>query len=177
LLTIIHSGWVIAAAVVRRQANRTRHILRLLIALPLRFAYWLWSLLRRATAWVWRELAPPVACLLAIYVGVCLTMPLPVSMWSWLALPAIAQFTSLPIAAFPLAELPSWPGLIKGLLTAIPLALRVFAMGGYKEWKESQELLGARLFYAVHVGIVWPKAWFRGVRRKAETTPASPLAP
>jgi hypothetical protein len=84
--------------------------------------------------------------------------------------PALVQFTSLP---FPLAELPSW----LGLLAAIPLALRVFAMGGYKEWKESQELLDARLLYAGHAGVIWPKAWFRGVRRKAETLPAAPAAP
>lgn len=174
---IIHRGWVTAVAVVMRQIGSAWRILCLSIALPPRFAHWLWLLLRRATTWVWRELAPPAACLLAIYVGVCMTMLLPVSMWSWLALPALAQFTSLPLATFPLTELPSWPGLIKGLLAAIPLALRVFAMGGYKEWKESQELLGARLLYAGHAGVIWPKAWFRGVLRKAEIPPAPPAAP
>lgn len=133
---------------------------------------WLWSAICRAARWAWCDLVPPVSCLLAIYVGVCLSMLLPASMWSWLALPALAQFTGASVTAFPLADLPEQAALVRGLLAAIPLAVRVFATGGYEGWKASQDALGARLLYACHAGIVWPKAWWRGARRAPEASSA-----
>lgn len=141
-----------------------RRTLRWVLRAPGQLSRWIWAGICRITTWVWHELIPPVACLLAIYAGVCLTVLLPASMWAWFALPVVAQLTGAPVVAFPLAELPDQVILIRALLTAIPLAVRVFATGGYQEWKESREALGARLLYACHAGIIWPRAWWRGAR-------------
>jgi hypothetical protein len=132
---------------------------------------WLWGAVCRVARWARSDLLPPTVCLLAIYAGVGLSMLLPASMWSWLALPALVQLTGVPVTAFPLADLPEQAALLRGLLAAIPLAVRVFAVGGYEGWRASHEALGARLIYACHAGVIWPRAWWRGARRAPDVSP------
>ena len=125
---------------------------------------WMWRVSCSIYLYAAKEFLPSVFCLLAIYVGVCLSLLLPASMWAWLAVPALAQLASLPVTTFPLAELPNVDTLSRALLAAIPLAIRVFATGSYQEWNKSPEALGARLLFACHCGIIWPKSWWRGAR-------------
>jgi hypothetical protein len=78
----------------------------------------LWQILRRLWSWIYGRLVAmshrclelvaslnkhvlsPTLCFACIYVGVLLTMALPVSMWSWLAMPLVANFTEIGVTTF-----------------------------------------------------------------------------
>ncbi len=141
----------------RKVATLKRHVYPILMRIST-FMRWsikqLWCISRSTYWYLSKEFLPSMLCLVASYIGVCLSFILPASMWAWLAIPALAQFASIPVTTFPLAELPSMDSLARALLAAIPLAIRVFATGSYKQWNKSSETLGARLLFACHSGII-----------------------
>jgi len=57
--------------------------------------------------------------------------------------------------------LPAPAGLGKALLVTLPLAIRVFAAGAYRDWQQQRRgSLGARICYAANAGVIWWRAWW-----------------
>ncbi len=107
------------------------------------------------------HLLAPLLCFICIFVGTCLSALLPASLWATFALPPLAQWTGLPLSAFPLAHIPELTAWFGIMLVALPIAVVVFREGAFSAWQASSEPLLARMLYAVAAGIRWPKVWFR----------------
>lgn len=115
-------------------------------------------IVQKAGFWMSNHIVDPLSALMAVYLGVCMSMILPASMWLYFVSPAVAPLlpTSFPIAQLPDAATAPWM-----FLAALPLAVRVFAMKAYHDWKKSKEALGAKLLFACNAGISWPRSWWR----------------
>jgi hypothetical protein len=120
--------------------------------------------LSQVCRWLYLHIGSPVLCFVCIYLGVMLTLSLPVSMWTWLIMPVITNLPADIPTSFPLATLPTQETLVRAMLSGLPIAVVVFRRT-YAEWKSSAELLVAKMLYACHAGVTWAVAWFR---RRAE---------
>lgn len=100
----------------------------------------------------------PLLCFVCIGAGVLLTLPLSALLWGGLV-PVLKQIGTLPLTAFPVAQLPAGLDLQTAFLSALPLALAVFRRH-YYDWRDSSAPLMAKLLFAMYAGVCWPRAWW-----------------
>lgn len=118
---------------------------------------------------IWQQLFSPLVCFVCVYASVLLTSTLPASVMLTFLMPTATMVGIGPLDGFPVAVIPAEDKLVGVLMTAALLAIKVFAMKAYQEWKESSLAFGARVIYACNAGVAWPKVWFR--RKPLESPP------
>lgn len=124
----------------------------------------MWRMCGRLARWSGRLLAAtarsldPCLCFVCICIGVAATLSLPPRLWVGLV-PLLAQLGSVPLTAFPIAQIPAGLNLETVLLSVLPLALAVFRRH-YFDWRDSQAPLAARILFAMYAGVCWPRAWW-----------------
>jgi hypothetical protein len=131
----------------------------------------LWCYVRRICAWTRYHFISPIVCFICNYIGVVLTVLLPTSLWLRFTTSLPVSLDGLLLTEFPLARLPDHSTLINALLVAIPIAVSVFAKGGYEDWHANDEPVMVRVIYACYRGVVWPKTWLKAVRQRKFVPP------
>lgn len=124
----------------------------------------LWRSITVIARWVGRSLVvtartlDPLLCFLCIGIGVLLTLPLPALLWGGMV-PVLKQIGTIPLTAFPVAQVPTGLNLQTALLSSLPLALAVFRRHFY-DWRDSSAPLVAKILFAMYAGVCWPRAWW-----------------